>query len=892
MNFLRLKNLEDDRDAVDTKKGWFGSTTTRRMSASNKDLDYAYNQEFASRQTEAANKQAERDRANQAAAQKQAQQFAQLVDNAVQTGSDVVSGVQSGAQNLWNYGQRMWTTMQKNAEAKREADNIKRLYTDASTAMARPSMPDYIDKFKELADRRSQLEKEYLDAGRAVDPEQRKEEQARIRREIEGINSTVVKQQREGYSTPEEQRKKAWDAHNKAQAAAVAKQERDTMLAEKREINDALKRKLGAYKALDKISRVPAPRDPERVPEWRAKTLERIRDKFNLSGNPEDDIKLMTAYGLSPELAKNLFRPLTEDQNQAVYQMLSQQTQRGQYKYSDADLKLLKTSREELIKQIAGGRMPQAEAMLARKEKLETAREKEFGKAIKAMGRIDSLAQRGMAANPRAQGRFRETLLKRLVKLGYVDPRESDAANAQRLSAFNLNANTVSFVYPAQVGGMLAGKVDDAQQKHTGGIVYASKGKLINFQPRGSDTVPAMLTPGEFVVNARATQQNLPLLQAINKAKGGQVSYFNAGGVPAANMSIGPAQSSNIRAQQQSLALQQKAAENINAVGVGVQNTNKIATDINSQQLPSLTNKTDNYQESNTQGISSVYDISQKGLNQTNNVASYLSNNDIGTKLDNILNISSDIRAMTVATNALLMEEQLAAGNLGGLNPLAQQGIANAGEAAKKGLGNMFDNMFSRGGMVYASKGMMIPYQPRGTDTVPAMLTPGEFVVNRSATKANLPLLQAINGGAKGFSRGGQVNYMADGGLLGQLFAPLMGSFKGLTSSIGLAIQALQTYQKQLAATQPNSVSNTSGPRINLDGLSEFTKKFDQFITALNGINIPPMVNLQVAPVTVNITGAEALVAALEGPLGGMLQQQIAVSMNRLSANSEGAIQA
>jgi TP901 family phage tail tape measure protein len=35
------------------------------------------------------------------------------------------------------------------------------------------------------------------------------------------------------------------------------------------------------------------------------------------------------------------------------------------------------------------------------------------------------------------------------------------------------------------------------------------------------------------------------------------------------------------------------------------------------------------------------------------------------------------------------------------------------------------------------------------TDTVPAMLTPGEFVVNKEATAANLPLLHAINGGKK-----------------------------------------------------------------------------------------------------------------------------------------------
>ena len=47
------------------------------------------------------------------------------------------------------------------------------------------------------------------------------------------------------------------------------------------------------------------------------------------------------------------------------------------------------------------------------------------------------------------------------------------------------------------------------------------------------------------------------------------------------------------------------------------------------------------------------------------------------------------------------------------------------------------------------------------TDTVPAMLTPGEFVVNKKATAANLPLLHAINGGkgsdGPGYDIGGQI---------------------------------------------------------------------------------------------------------------------------------------
>lgn len=71
-----------------------------------------------------------------------------------------------------------------------------------------------------------------------------------------------------------------------------------------------------------------------------------------------------------------------------------------------------------------------------------------------------------------------------------------------------------------------------------------------------------------------------------------------------------------------------------------------------------------------------------------------------------------------------------------------------------------------QGGLIYASKGQFVNYQPRGTDTVPAMLTPGEFVVNAKATKKNIGLLKAINQGSQkssGFSSGGMV-YMAAGG--------------------------------------------------------------------------------------------------------------------------------
>jgi hypothetical protein len=59
--------------------------------------------------------------------------------------------------------------------------------------------------------------------------------------------------------------------------------------------------------------------------------------------------------------------------------------------------------------------------------------------------------------------------------------------------------------------------------------------------------------------------------------------------------------------------------------------------------------------------------------------------------------------------------------------------------------------MAAKGGMVspslFASGGFA-----KGTDTVPSMLTPGEFVVNSAATKRFAPLLDAINSGSFRYS--------------------------------------------------------------------------------------------------------------------------------------------
>ena len=105
---------------------------------------------------------------------------------------------------------------------------------------------------------------------------------------------------------------------------------------------------------------------------------------------------------------------------------------------------------------------------------------------------------------------------------------------------------------------------------------------------------------------------------------------------------------------------------------------------------------------------------------------------------------------------------------------------------------------FNRGGVVYANRGMFIP---RGTDTVPAMLTPGEFVVNRAAVQRgnNLQILRSMNSNSapiqatQALSSGGPVRYRANGstgpegpgGIDFSKFEEMVNKFQEVTDKLG-----------------------------------------------------------------------------------------------------------
>ena len=286
-----------------------------------------------------------------------------------------------------------------------------------------------------------------------------------------------------------------------------------------------------------------------------------------------------------------------------------------------------------------------------------------------------------------------------------------------------------------------------------GGIIYASNGTLA----RGTDTVPAMLTPGEFVVNAKATRQNLPLLQSINRSKGGRVRYFAEGGLnDISGVGAQTARNTQINTMKENNRVQNNILSGVKNLGQKSESIKNDTSYATNNQLPNLSDVTYDSKELNSQNFGYLIGLTERIYGFTQGIPSFMS--DMTGNIGALLSLGSDISNGVLAGLALLMQ-----GRAGGLPNNQQAAVGRAGNVAVDMLGELFGNMFSRGGPVYASKGKLINFEPKGTDTVPAMLTPGEFVINRQATQKNLPLLQAINNGIGGYSSGGIV-YLQRGG--------------------------------------------------------------------------------------------------------------------------------
>ena len=151
----------------------------------------------------------------------------------------------------------------------------------------------------------------------------------------------------------------------------------------------------------------------------------------------------------------------------------------------------------------------------------------------------------------------------------------------------------------------------------------------------------------------------------------------------------------------------------------------------------------------------------------------------------------------------------------------------------------------ARGGIVYASNGALIQAQSSGSDTVPAMLTPGEFVMNRLATSQNRPMLESMNSGQ--FNSGGLVRYMASGGYvqpqrLQEGGGPISGQQVQSAGSGGVNNVSME---RPSWVDDVLSAFNSVGPAI-LEASSSIGSSAQQLASAVpsNGIDINNNVNV------------------------------------------------
>ena len=227
-------------------------------------------------------------------------------------------------------------------------------------------------------------------------------------------------------------------------------------------------------------------------------------------------------------------------------------------------------------------------------------------------------------------------------------------------------------------------------------------------------------------------------------------------------------------------------------------------------------------------------------------------------------------------------------------------------EAEKLGLADKLIekgySRFARGGIVYANNGMLIPYSPRGTDTVPAMLTPGEFVINRDSTQKYKPVLEAINSG--NYSRGGIVNYLKQGGYItpryfeGGAEVPknTPSSSFDFTSFLGnLSSQIVSSITSGFEQTTVNLPQNANNPTNNINNgvssdsinqIGNFVNSLNNIANVLSNLYIPPEITITGKHDVVVTINGDAALQQLEPSIRQIVMGEINKAMSNLQANN------
>ena len=445
-----------------------------------------------------------------------------------------------------------------------------------------------------------------------------------------------------------------------------------------------------------------------------------------------------------------------------------------------------------------------------------------------------------------------------------------------------------------------------AQGWRTGGVVYAAGGASI-FKPRGTDTVPAMLTPGEFVIKKSAVDEiGVDTLSALNR--GGKVAY-RAGGGPV-NM-----------LDRESVVdlyfagLRSKGTKGVKVAykGAGIKARDKFQ---DTTIIKAVTQKYSQYKDAlSAPGgdpaagfLVQMVDLLNKnaelfGLASggSSKIADQADPNQVGAFQTKLLSLNNSAHAAVPPLLAFAVPQFFSQLNAiysaiesywqfkRGMtlsNKATTVGPAPKGRNAKAVLESVAKEGFNEGahsrvGFKLDEQGdviedlnekYVVPARMAGgghVDSVPAMLTPGEFIMSKGAVQQHgIGFMKNLNQGRiPGFRRGGvvgtgNVQYKQDGGSVGG---------GGVLSLDPTRLQGvLDNFNAQFSASLDNVVGVFSG----------FGDSLQQLVASFNGITMTHNVQVE-GLISLGGLNVEAIKEELSTAIGTMVADQVSQTMDR-----------